>query len=168
VPASVPAVGWARWFIPALAATLVLDLLSKWIIFAQDERSLPGWLKQHYNPGVAWSVFRDHPWFVTGLTLVLIPFLAWLWWAQYRRAGWAENLAFGLILGGAVGNGFDRVAARLGHMEGVRDFIFIQLPGVPFCNPFPTFNLADSGITIGFAILVLRALFPVRPARQGV
>jgi signal peptidase II len=163
-PAAPPAVSWARWFIPAAVATLVLDLLSKWVIFAQAEASLPGWLKHHYNTGVAWSVLGDHPWFVTGLTLVLIPFLAWLWWAQYRRAGWAENFAFGLILGGALGNGFDRVAARLGCWPGVRDFLYVDLPGVPFCSPFPTFNVADSGITIGFAVLVLRALFPARPA----
>jgi signal peptidase II len=68
-----------------------------------------------------------------------------------------ENLAFGLVLGGALGNAIDRVAFRLGRLGGVRDFIHVDLGFWPL-NPFPTFNLADSGITVGFALLVLLSL----------
>jgi signal peptidase II len=55
-----------------------------------------------------------------------------------------------LVLGGAIGNVFDRV--RLGH---VIDFIQVLIAGWPF----PSFNVADSAITVGAVLLVIDALF---------
>jgi signal peptidase II len=61
-----------------------------------------------------------------------------------------------LIIGGAVGNLIDRVL--LGH---VIDFIQVYLPwiGLAMFNPWPAFNVADSAITIGVAILLVHTLF---------
>lgn len=152
-------VRWTLWFWPALLATLVLDLASKSVVFAQAEHQLPTWMELHYNKGVAWSLLDGHPEFVAGLTAVLIPILVWVWWKGYRALGWPENLAFGLILGGALGNGYDRAAAMFGLWPGVRDFIHVDLGFWPFA-PWPTFNLADSGITVGFVLLLARAFAP--------
>lgn len=156
---------WGLWFWPALLSALVADLASKSLIFAIPRERLPSWLEHHYNTGVAWSLFADWPGLVTLLTLVLIPLLAWIWWREYRLQGAVANLAFGLILGGALGNGYDRVLARVGHGPGVRDFIHIDL-GVWPLDPFPTFNLADSAITIGF-LLLLAASWRPRPSAHA-
>ena len=150
-----PFVHWLRWFANAALVVLVLDLLTKHLFFGPlAGAALPGWIRQAYNPGVAWSLFAEHPWLVIGLTLVLIPVLATVWWRQYRTVGRWENLAFGAILGGAVGNAYDRILMHFGHLEGVRDFLHVDLGFQPF-HPWPTFNIADSGICVGFAILVL-------------
>ena len=150
-----PFTGWLRWF--ALSATIVLvaDLATKALFFGPlGGADLPRWIRQAYNPGVAWSMFAEHPWLVVGLTVVLIPVLAVVWWRQYRLSGRWENLAFGMILGGAVGNAWDRLQMHFGRLEGVRDFIHVDL-GVWPLNPWPTFNIADSGICVGFAIILL-------------
>ena len=127
------------------------------------------WIRLAYNQGVAWSLFATYPWLVVGVTIVLMPLLTWVWWKQYRRVGAAENLAFGLILGGAAGNAVDRIGMAAGYLPGVRDFIYVDLGFAPF-HPWPTFNLADSGICLGFALLVLLSFRPtaVPPAAAGV
>lgn len=160
VPAPTAPSRWTVWFWPALIATLVLDLVSKYAVFARSGSALPSWMELHYNTGVAWSLFAEHPEFVAGLTAALIPLLAWVWWTGYRKLGWPENLAFGMILGGALGNGYDRALAMFGVWPGVRDFIHVDLNliGIPYI--WPTFNLADSGITAGFILLLIRAFVP--------
>lgn len=156
---------WARWFWPPLVAVLILDLVSKSVVFAMSDSRLPAWMEQHYNTGVAWSLFSEHPEFVAGLTAALIPLLAWVWWSGYRRLGAWENLAFGLILGGALGNGWDRGMAMLGQYPGVRDFIHIDLRHIGIPYVWPTFNIADSGISVGFVLLLIRACTPApKPA----
>jgi signal peptidase II len=158
VPAGAP-VPWARWFWPMAGFTLISDLVSKELVFhwysAGDMPHPLIWLA--YNTGVAWSIGHRVPWLVTAVTLVLIPGLVWYWWSQYRRVGRAENLAFGMILGGAVGNACDRVMALFGTVGGVRDFIHVDLGFPPF-DPWPTFNIADSGICVGFALLLFLSL----------
>ena len=66
-----------------------------------------------------------------------------------KDAGW-ERLAFGLIMGGAVGNLIDRI--RLGA---VVDFVDIGGGGYRF----PAFNVADSAITIGVTLLAVSLIF---------
>ncbi len=162
-PGAVPAprfTSWAAWFVPVALATVGLDLLSKQVLFALPHSTdFPSWISLAYNQGVAWSLFAEHPWLVVGLTVVLIPVLAWVWWSQYRRVGRWENVAFGLVLGGALGNAVDRLGMASGQLLGVRDFLHVDLGFPPF-NPWPTFNLADSGICVGFAVLVLLSFRP--------
>ena len=55
-----------------------------------------------------------------------------------------------IVLGGAIGNVIDRI--RLGH---VIDFIQVLINGWPF----PSFNVADSAITVGAALLIVDSLF---------
>jgi len=86
-------------------------------------------------------------WLLTALTAAIaIGVLVWLW----REKSRGEAAALGLILGGAIGNILDRV--RLGY---VVDFLNLHFGA---WSPFLVFNLADAAISIGVALLVLRAL----------
>jgi signal peptidase II len=154
---------WARWFVPPLLVVLILDQITKFWIFSLPHEALPAWMDQHHNTGVAWGIGNRAPFVVTLVTLVLIPLLAWVWWRQFRRAGAAENLAFGAVLGGALGNAIDRVLTQFGQMQGVRDFIVINLNHVGIDYIWPTFNVADAGISCGVVALALLSLFK-RPA----
>lgn len=145
-----------------MVGTVLVDLGTKSLVFSLPGHELPSWLAQHYNTGVAWSIFADHPGFVAALTFVLIPLLTWIWWRGYRFISVWENLAFGLILGGALGNGWDRLLAVFGRWPGVRDFLVADLHRIGIPYVWPTFNLADTGISIGFAILLARSF--ARPA----
>jgi signal peptidase II len=92
-----------------------------------------------------------------------VPALFVIYYRWFRRTSWFENLIFGCVMGGALGNGYDRVAAMLGWstVSGVRDFITVDL-GVWPANPWPTFNVADIGISIGFIGLLLVSFKPKR------
>jgi signal peptidase II len=64
-------------------------------------------------------------------------------------------VALSLVLGGALGNLFDRVFRSPGFLEGaVIDFVKV--------GSFPTFNVADSAITIGAVLLVVRTILTMR------
>ncbi|MFC5510441.1 signal peptidase II [Massilia jejuensis] len=71
------------------------------------------------------------------------------------ETGSAERVGLAMILGGALGNLVDRTARM-----GVVDWIDVYV-GV---HHWPAFNIADIGITLGAAVIVLHALFGVRAA----
>jgi len=128
-----------------LAVVLVLDQLTKWLITSNMAagESIPaeGFIRLTYvrNTGVAFGLFQDQ-----GIILAIIPFLAvaamiWL----YRSSPMPPILmraALGLQMGGAIGNLIDRL--RLGF---VVDFVDV--------GPWPVFNVADSSIVVGIAVL---------------
>jgi signal peptidase II len=156
---------WAAWFTPPLLVVLAADQATKHWVFAQPASSLPWWIDPSTNQGVAWGKFHAWPTAVLILTLVLIPVLGFIHWRWFRHAGRCENLAFGLILGGALGNAWDRVLTAAGAhgYQGVRDFVRVDLKPIGIDYVWPTFNVADAGISIGFAVLVLLAA--LRPAK---
>ena len=102
----------------------------------------------------AWSFLADaggwQRWFFVVLATGVSAFIVvWMW---RIRDGRYVVLALGLslVLGGAVGNLIDRI--RMGY---VVDFIQVW-----FGNwPFPSFNVADSAITVGAALLIIDSLF---------
>lgn len=132
----------------AVAVTvLILDQLTKRLVVASidtgETRSfLPGLdLVYVENKGVAFSSFSGRPWIVGLLVAAALVALA-VWFVRNRTVPFAW-LAAGLLAGGAIGNVLDRIT------EGaVIDFL--KPPG-----GFPAFNLADSSIVVGMAILVL-------------
>ena len=71
------------------------------------------------------------------------------------ETGSAERIALAMILGGALGNLVDRTARM-----GVVDWIDVHVGA----HHWPAFNIADIGITVGAAVIVLHALFGVRAA----
>lgn len=110
-------------------------------------------LTKAYNTGAAFSFLGDasgwQRWFFSGLALAVSAFLL-TWLRRLPAAEWRTALALALILGGAIGNLIDRVL--YGH---VIDFIDVYYRSWHF----PTFNIADSAITVGATLLVLDALF---------
>lgn len=174
-----------------VAAGVLLDLLSKWAVFTAlnyDWEMARGetWViiprllvfECHENPGVAFSLFSNMPPLVHLLVAtVIIGVLIYMYragpsWAEKQReeAGgglpWTRwhDVAIGLILAGAIGNVYDRLV-----IGKVRDFIRVYLP---VYGPWPTFNLADTYITIGVllyvALVLADAIMARRAARSGV
>lgn len=108
-----------------------------------------------HNPGAAFSFLSEaggwQRWFFIVLTVAVSAFiLASLYQVRSGRSLFAIALA--MILGGALGNLWDR--ATLGY---VIDFIDISISFLPWkiFNPWPTFNLADSAISIGMMLLII-------------
>lgn len=111
-------------------------------------------LTHQQNSGAAFSFLAGasgwQRWFFVALATVVSGVIAvWLW--RIRREGPLVLMAgLSLVLGGALGNLIDR--ARLGY---VTDFIQVW-----FGNwAFPSFNVADSAISVGAALLIIDALF---------
>lgn len=148
-----------RWYWLALAV-IALDIATKvWAVgeFRQGPpfQIIPGLLQFTYaeNYGAAFSFLADaggwQRWFFGAVAVGFsIMVIAWLWRLPAARR-W-EPFALGLILGGALGNLWDRMV--LGY---VRDFISV------YYNTwsFPVFNVADMAISVGAAMLVIELLF---------
>lgn len=114
------------------------------------------WVQFHlaYNRGTAFSLIRDVGDGRFALAAVALLFVVGLFWVAWKSTATARvpYVALGLLLGGGVGNLYDRVA-RQG--EGVVDFIRVTLPGG---FVWPTFNVADALLVIGAAILLIAGL----------
>ena len=111
-----------------------------------------------HNSGAAFSFLAGaggwQRWFFVGLGAVAALFIVWM----LRNHGGQRmfSWALALILGGAVGNVIDRML----HGYGV-DFIQVHYRG----TAFPSFNVADSAISIGAALLILDEIMRVRRSR---
>jgi signal peptidase II len=153
--------GW-RW-LPVTAAVIGLDQFTKLLIVHHMKlyssiHVLPVLdISLRYNRGAAFSFLEGasgwQRWFFTVLALVVgAVILVWL-----RRlkgaAQWLLSLSLALILAGALGNAIDRL--RIGH---VIDFVVAHWRHAEF----PAFNVADSSITIGAALLLLDAFLESR------
>ena len=104
-----------------------------------------------HNTGAAFSILAGasgwQRWFFIVLAVVVsLALVVWLW--RLPRGDRLIAIALALVLGGALGNLIDRV--RLGY---VVDFIHAHW-GPAY---FPAFNIADSAITVGAALLILDA-----------
>ena len=141
------------WFAGA-AVIVAADQLTKAIIlarFAPGERSeVTGFfnLVLAFNKGAAFSLLAQAPGWQTPVLVVIALAAAAILSALIVRNLHKRLLCTGLalVLGGALGNLVDRL--RLGH---VVDFIDLHAAGWHW----PAFNVADSGITVGAAILIL-------------
>jgi signal peptidase II len=149
-----------RWLWLTLAVVL-LDRASKaWF----EARPSEGWhrevihnfiyLVHSSNPGIAFGVFADSPSTVTRILLivgsvVVIGALAWLFVAGHS-GGSLTAAGLALLLGGATGNVTDRIVHGA-----VTDFFEVWLGSYHW----PAFNVADSAITIGAALIIIDVLF---------
>ena len=115
-----------------------------------------------YNTGAAFSFLADaggwQRWFFAVVALVVSGVLL-VWMKGLKPHETWVAVALALILGGALGNLFDRVA--YGH---VIDFILVHWQSRWY---FPAFNLADSAITLGAIMLVLD-MFRSKPSEEAV
>ena len=150
----------APWLAIA-GAVIVLDQITKAMIVAAfelgDARMVTPFLDivRAHNRGAAFSFLNDasgwQRWFFICFGIAAAVFIVWL---LLRHAGQRMfSWALALILGGALGNVIDRLVH--GH---VVDFIQVHWKH----HYFPSFNVADSAITIGAALLILDELRRVR------
>ncbi|WP_246139759.1 signal peptidase II [Parahaliea aestuarii] len=150
------------WYLLALVV-IALDQYTKGLASANLEYARPvavfSWfnLTLHHNSGAAFSFLSDaggwQRYFFTAIALAVSALLvAWLY--RLQRGQWLLALSLALVLGGAIGNLWDRLV--LGY---VVDFISVHYAGYYF----PAFNLADSAITGGAIGLILDS-FLGRPA----
>ena len=106
-----------------------------------------------YNEGAAFSFLSDaggwQRWFFLVLS-ILISVVLLIWLARLAHNQTRQAIALSLVLGGAIGNVIDRLL--FGH---VIDFIQVYYESWYW----PTFNIADSAITIGAVILIIDSLF---------
>ncbi len=146
-----------KWLWLSLAA-LLLDFATKqmaqhFLIFAQPVYVLPVFdLTLLYNKGAAFSFLASESgwqrWFFTAIALgVSSVMTVWLMKLKANEKWLAAALA--LVIGGAIGNLYDRIA--YGH---VVDFIHIHWEE----HYFPAFNIADSAITLGAIMLLIDSL----------
>lgn len=97
------------------------------------------------NEGIAFGLLGGlRPFLVPAIALSIVALSLYL--ITHRPARFLEQIAFGLILGGAVGNLMDRL--RYGFVIDFFDF-----------HVWPVFNVADSSITVGIAYFILVQLF---------
>ncbi len=141
-----------------LAGVLVLlDQISKWVVLGtlqpgETRYVAPFWnWVLTFNPGAAFSFLSDaggwQRWFFTLLALGVSGWIVVM--LRQHRNEFRLSLALTLVLGGAVGNVIDRL--RFGA---VVDFIQWHVAGYYW----PAFNLADSAICLGAALLLLDQL----------
>lgn len=153
---------WTRWLLLA-AAVVAIDLGTKaWISsafrYGESREITPFFnLVLVHNTGAAFSFLANQGgwqrWFFTAIA-VAISIVLLVLLARHRGNRWVAA-AYALVLGGALGNLWDRVT--LGH---VVDFVQLHAAGYSW----PAFNVADSAITIGMVLLVWDSLRPGVPA----
>jgi len=144
-----------------LIATIVIDRVTKAYIeriYAEGWRGttvIEGFFEitRSLNKGAAWSLFADKEWgqtFFKILTLIALPsFMAYYVYAVIKNKKWLKY-ALSFIIGGMVGNFVDRMA-----FGAVTDFLSFTFGSYVF----PTFNMADTFLCVGVAMLMIYYLF---------
>lgn len=145
-----------------------LDRLTKWVVaekiaLHENVNVIPGFFRLTHvqNRGAAFGLFSDSPSEYKVAVLVLFSLVALvvvstlLWKNSHRLTTTGVGLA--LILGGALGNLWDRIVT--GH---VVDFLLFYVGSYQW----PAFNVADTAIVVGAALLVAEILFAKPPAQR--
>ena len=145
----------ARWVAPTIVVgALVLDQLTKsWVVatLSDGPLSIIGddvEFRLTRNSGGAFSLFTDATVILallaTGLSIVLVR-------AVQRARDLLTVVSLSLVLGGALGNLTDRLTRSPGFLRGhVVDYVSV--------GSFPSFNVADSCVTIGAILLIIAAV----------
>lgn len=156
-----------KFYFVIAVVVLLLDRLSKWLVATRVELHdsipvLPGLVRLTHveNPGAAFGIFSDSPsQFKLALlilfsmaALVVVSLLLW----RNSHSLTSTGTALALILGGALGNLWDRLISGR-----VVDFLDVYLGSYHW----PAFNLADSAIVVGALLLVGEIVFAKSPAQ---
>jgi len=137
------------------ASGVIIDRITKFLVtsnFSLGE-SFPLWPGVFHftyviNTGAAFSVFTDGVAWLRWLSLLVsLGLIAFAWFGP--KLSKIEQLGYGLILAGALGNGIDRFA--FGYVIDFLDFTLIN---------FPVFNIADVCINIGIIFLLIATFRP--------
>ena len=140
----------------SLTADRVVRAGERYLLYDRTIDVIPGFWRYEYkeNPGAAWGIlgtaspmFRRA--FLAGVS-ILASLAVLVIFVRLGRDHWSAIFAFSFILSGAVGNLIDRLQTGL-----VIDFVDWYVKGAHW----PTFNVADIGISVGVAALVIEMLF---------
>jgi signal peptidase II len=159
-----------RWLWLTLAVVF-LDRATKAWIDSRPESYFPHIVVPNFieiirahNPGIAFSFFADASslgrYLLIFGSVVIIGIIAWMLVAS-RHLNSLSAAGLALVLAGATGNVTDRMVHGA-----VTDFLQVWLRFLPWriFNPWPTFNVADSAVTVGAILIILDLLFAHQPA----
>jgi signal peptidase II len=139
------------------AAVFVLDQLTKGVVqlvisTEQDKVLLDGFFKfvNWGNTGAAWSLFKENNILLAIVSIVALFGLIY-WRNQFDTRTIPGQMALGLIIGGILGNLLDRLVR--GQVVDFLRFYMYQRDGREI--GFPAFNVADSAICVGVALLII-------------
>ncbi|WP_374721938.1 signal peptidase II [Peribacillus tepidiphilus] len=135
---------------------IALDQLTKWLIVKRMElgESIEVienflYITSHRNKGAAWGILQGQMWFFYIITVIVIIGLVY-YIQKMGRNHYLLGVSLGMMLGGAIGNFIDRL-----FRKEVVDFVNTY----PFGYNFPVFNVADSALCIGVAMLMIYMFF---------
>ncbi|MBV8602238.1 MAG: signal peptidase II [Candidatus Eremiobacteraeota bacterium] len=137
---------WSSALVVLIADQLTKSFVLHTFLPNESKIAIPHvlWWTFVQNTRGAFGLFGDSAALLILMALVVLG-IFWFAFRDLARRSFLVRLAFGAIVGGAVGNIVDRV-----HYHYVVDFIDLRW--------WPVFNVADSCITIGVALLVLASL----------
>lgn len=140
-----------------IAILVIVDLGSKQIVSAQvaygtQVTLIDGflYLTNIHNTGAAWSILEGKQFFFIIITLIAIAGILYILYKRVYITDEVSRWGLMIVFSGILGNFFDRLV--FGY---VRDFVGVYLGSYPF----PIFNWADSCITIGVTIIIIRIIF---------
>lgn len=152
-------------------AVVFLDRATKAWIESRPESYFPHMIIPNFieiirahNRGIAFSFFADASssgrYLLIFGSVIIIGIVAWMLVAS-RQLNSLSAAGLALVLAGATGNVTDRIVHGA-----VTDFLQFWLPFLPWhiFNPWPTFNVADSAVTVGAILIILDLLFSPQPA----
>lgn len=151
------------YYVIALIIFLV-DQGSKWLVKTNmdlgQEISVIGdffYITSHRNRGAAFGILQDQRWFFIVVTIIVVIALVWYIQKIKSQPDKLLPLALSLVLAGAIGNFLDRLL-----MGEVVDFFKFNFGSYTF----PIFNVADSAIVVGVALIILDTLLESRREKQ--
>lgn len=150
------------FWVAVVILIVALDQVAKYAVAAGIEygRLIPVidgffYLTRHENAGAAWGIFQNGRYFFIAAAVIASVFICYY---MFRLNSRFLKAALSFILGGAFGNLVDRVLK--GSVVDFLDFYFGKFH-------FPTFNVADSFITVGSILLAVYMLFVYKEKESG-
>ncbi len=151
------------WLYYVIALVIILlDQWTKWIVVQSMEIGerislIENFLyfTSHRNQGAAFGILQGQMWFFYIITVIVVGFIVY-YIQKEAKSSWLLGISLGLILGGAIGNFIDRV-----FRGEVVDFIDTFI----FTYNFPIFNVADSALCVGVALIFIKIINDERLAK---
>jgi len=160
-----------KYYFLIIAGVLILDRLTKWMVIQKiplysSVDVIPGFFRLTHleNTGAAFSLLADSPgpWvgrFLVLFSLTAVVMISILLWKS-KEAINLNTVSLALVLGGALGNLWDRLVRGQ-----VTDFLDVYARS----HHWPPFNIADSAIVVGALLLAGGALFaPRKPKPKSI
>lgn len=161
-----PSLSLRLWPLITAALLILIDQITKALIIGAIPVGTVAWswgddflwLVHQRNTGVAFSLGNWLPDWVRSIFFIAVPLvvlagLAVFSWKD-KTLTVLQRWGLGFIIGGGLGNIVDRIF----RPEGVVDFLSVRLYGFLGMERFATFNVADSSVTVGGALIVLSLL----------